>query len=154
MPIVAVNIIKVLFVIALYGFLFYVARSMRGHVAGPPLDSSPTPTPPSAQPQPPVEKSRSTGDRSIVLVDADGTTTTHAVRGVVVVGRGASSDVQIDDEFASERHAQFALEATTITVEDLGSTNGTTIDGVRIEGRVEVAPGTAVIVGRTRVVVT
>jgi len=154
MPIVVVNIIKVLFVIALYGFLFYVARSMRGHVAGPPLDSSPNPAPPAAQhPQPPVEKSHPTGDRSIVLVDADGTTT-HAVRGVVVVGRGASSDVQIDDEFASERHAQFALEGTTITVEDLGSTNGTTIDGVRIEGRVEVAPGTAVIVGRTRVVVT
>jgi len=154
MPIVAVNIIKVLFVIALYGFLFYVARSMRGHVAGPPLDSSPNPAPPDAQhPQPPVEKSHPTGDRSIALVAADGTTTTHAVRGVVVVGRGASSDVQIDDEFASERHAQFALEGTTITVEDLGSTNGTTIDGVRIEGRVEVAPGTAVIVGRTRVMV-
>ena len=155
MPIIAVNIIKVLFVIALYGFLFYVARSMRGHVAGPPLDSSPNPAPPAAQhPQPPVEKSHPTGDRSIVLVDADGTTTTHPIRGVVVVGRGASSDVQIDDEFASERHAQFALEGTTITVEDLGSTNGTTIDGIRIEGRVEVASGTAVIVGRTRVVVT
>jgi hypothetical protein len=155
MPIVAVNIIKVLFVIALFGFLFYVARSMRGHIAGPPIDATPAPATPSTRdPQPPAAASLSPGERSLVFVDAAGETTNHPIRGVVVVGRGDSADIRIDDEFASERHAQFALEGTTITVEDLGSTNGTTIDGVRIEGRVEVAPGTAVILGRTRVVIS
>ena len=89
-----------------------------------------------------------------VLVDAGGSTTSHPMRGAVVVGRGASADIQIDDDFASEQHAKFVLEGSSITVEDLDSTNGTTIDGVLIEGRVEVVPGTAVILGRTRVVIT
>jgi pSer/pThr/pTyr-binding forkhead associated (FHA) protein len=155
MPIVAVNIIKVAFVVALYGFLFYVARSMRGHVAGPPLDAAPSPAQSAAQPpRSPAATPDASGERSIDLVDASGSTTSHPMRGAVVVGRGASADIQIDDDFASEQHARFVLEGSSITVEDLDSTNGTTIDGVLIEGRVEVVPGTAVILGRTRVVIT
>ena len=155
MPIVAVNVIKVLFVAALYAFLFYVARSMRGHVLGPPVDTDTSPatasgpqrratddTPPSAP-----------ENRSIVVFDGEGAPTTHRVHDTVVLGRGDAADIQLDDEYSSERHASFTVIGNTIIVQDLGSTNGTAIDGRRIEGRVEVAPGTIVMVGHTKVVI-
>ena len=93
MPIVAVNIIKVLFVIALFGFLFYVARSMRGHIAGPPIDATPAPATPSTRdPQPPAAASLSPGERSLVFVDAAGETRPKqdrlAVFGALWAGQG------------------------------------------------------------------
>ncbi len=152
MPIIAVNVIKVLFVVALYLFLFYVARSMRGYVAGPPLDAGTVPSPQSVR-QPPAAASPPRS-RSILIFDDDGQSTDHAITRPMVVGRGEAADIRIDDEFASERHASFAVEGGTVVVEDLGSTNGTTIDGRPVTGRTEVTSGTVVIVGRTRVVVT
>lgn len=152
MPIIAVNVIKVLFVAALYLFLFYVARSMRGHVAGPPLDTGAAPSPQSAR-QPPVA-APPLRSRSILIFDDDGQSTNHPITGTVVVGRGESADIRLDDEFASERHASFAVVGGAVVVEDLGSTNGTTVDGRPLTGRIEVTSGTVVMVGRTRVVVT
>lgn len=152
MPIVAVNVIKVLFVAALYLFLFYVARSMRGHVAGPPVDTSAAPDPQTVR-RPPaaIPPARS---RSISIFADDGRSTNHPIIGTVVVGRGESADIQLDDEFASERHASFTVVEGVVVVEDLGSTNGTTIDGRPVTERTEVTSGTSVIVGRTKVVVT
>jgi hypothetical protein len=152
MPVVAVNVIKVLFVVALYLFLFYVARSMRGNVTGPPLDPSAVPSPQSVR-QPP-DAAPPPRSRSILIFDDDGPSTDHEITRPVVVGRGEAADIRIDDEFASERHASFAVEGGSVVVKDLGSTNGTTIDGRPVTGSTEVTSGTVVIVGRTRVVVT
>jgi len=153
MPIVAINVIKVLFVVALYLFLFYVARSMRGHVGGPPLDAGAAVPNPKSVRQPPAA-APPPRSRSLLVFDDDGQSTSHSITGTVVVGRGESADIRIDDEFASERHASFAADGGAVVVEDLGSTNGTTIDGHPVTGRTEVTSGTVVIVGRTRVVVT
>ena len=147
MPIVAVNVIKVLFVVAIYGFLFYVARSMRGHVAGPPADV--VASPPSAQ----RSASASRVNRSLAIEAGDGAITRYPLIKTVVIGRGAAADIQIDDDFASERHASFRIDRGMISVEDLGSTNGITVNGERINGRVELALGTTLIVGRTKVVI-
>ncbi len=150
MPVLAVNVIKVLFVVALYGFLFYVARSMRGYVTGPPVETDARPqtaTPPRGRS---IDGSRPP-DRSIVVFDEAGKGTEHSLRTTLVLGRGRSADVLLDDEYTSDRHASFTVVGNTVVVQDLGSTNGTTIDGQPIEGRVEVATGTAVIVGRSKV---
>ena len=152
MPVLAVNVIKVLFVVALYAFLFYVARSMRGYVTGPPVETD-------ARTQAATPQSRRSDDgsrppdRSIVVFDEAGRRTEHPVRTTLVLGRGDSADVRLDDEYTSDRHASFTVVGNTIVVQDLGSTNGTTIDGQPIDGQVEVATGTAVIVGRTKVMV-
>lgn len=154
MPVIAVNIIKVLFAITLYGFLFYVARAMRGHVAGPPVDPNPTPAPAShrrtrSDDSPPPAPRRAT----LEITVPSGASQTVPVGRRVVLGRGAGADVTIDDEYSSDRHAAFELEGDTVWVEDLGSTNGTRIGETRIRERTLVAPGTEVLVGRTRVVV-
>jgi DNA-binding NtrC family response regulator len=65
----------------------------------------------------------------------------------VVVGRQPPSDLVIADKALSSRHARFTLVAADeVTVEDLGSTNGTRVGGRRVE-RATVKPGEEVMLG-------
>jgi transcriptional regulator with GAF, ATPase, and Fis domain len=66
----------------------------------------------------------------------------------VVVGRGSECDVQVDDSSISRRHARLVV-ADTITLEDLGSTNGTRVQGTRLErgDRAELSLGTVFELG-------
>lgn len=155
MPIIAVNIIKVLFVLCLYGFLFYVARAMRGHVAGPPTESSPTPAPPSRRRIPGDEAPPPAPRRASLEIESGAGVPPRVVEltGRVILGRGSGADVRLEDEFSSDRHAAFEPNGDTVWVEDLGSTNGTRIGGSVITERTMVPPGTEVLVGQTRVVV-
>jgi pSer/pThr/pTyr-binding forkhead associated (FHA) protein len=59
----------------------------------------------------------------------------------VVVGRGHASDFVIGDSTVSRRHAAIHREGYAWFVEDLGSTNGTRVNGRRVEGRAVIAPG-------------
>lgn len=52
---------------------------------------------------------------------------------VVTVGRAPSCEVVVDDDSVSDRHARLAYEAGSWTVTDLGSTNGTAVEGKRVE---------------------
>jgi pSer/pThr/pTyr-binding forkhead associated (FHA) protein len=64
-----------------------------------------------------------------LLVESSGRE--HALRpGLNVIGR--EGDVLIADGKASRRHAQITNENGTLTLEDLGSTNGTKVDGTRL----------------------
>lgn len=64
------------------------------------------------------------------LVDATGRE--HPIRpGTTVIGR--EGDIQLLDGRISRRHAQIVSQDGVLTLEDLGSTNGTTVDGVRLE---------------------
>ncbi len=144
MPFVVVNIVKVLFVVALWAFLVYIARSMRGQVAGPPVSSVPSArasaeTAPAALPAIHIELE--SGETKEFRLDRD-----------VVIGRGEGCDIVVDDEFASDRHAAVSIEGATVWLEDLGSTNGTAVAGTRISGRVQLEPGTTITVGRTKMV--
>jgi FHA domain-containing protein len=68
----------------------------------------------------------------------------------LTVGRGGQNDVAIDgDEFASARHVRFEPRRDGVWVQDLGSTNGTYVNGVRIDGARRLAPGDVVRVGET-----
>jgi len=68
----------------------------------------------------------------------------------VTVGRGGQNDVAIDgDEFASARHVRFEPRRDGVWVYDLGSTNGTYVNGVRIADARKLVPGDIVRVGET-----
>jgi FHA domain len=68
----------------------------------------------------------------------------------LTVGRAGQNDVAIDgDEFASARHVRFEPRRDGVWVEDLGSTNGTFVNGVRIVEARRLAPGDVVRVGET-----
>jgi hypothetical protein len=66
------------------------------------------------------------------------------------VGRGDANDIQLDgDEFASTKHARIEPRRDGVWVEDIGSTNGTYINGVRLDRPRRLAPGDVLRVGGT-----
>jgi hypothetical protein len=70
------------------------------------------------------------------------------VTGELVIGR-ENADLTIDDAQVSRRHVAVRLEGGQLEVEDLGSANGTFVNGSRIEGPVKVGGGAKIRVGRT-----
>jgi len=73
---------------------------------------------------------------------------------VTVIGRGAEADVVVDDAGVSRRHAEVHTDGSRVRVVDLGSTNGTFVDGERVGPQgAPLADGSRITVGRTRVVV-
>jgi hypothetical protein len=68
----------------------------------------------------------------------------------LTIGRGPQNDVPLEsDEFASARHVRIEPRRDGVWVQDLGSTNGTYVNGVRIEGPRRLDPGDIVRVGET-----
>jgi len=81
--------------------------------------------------------------------------TTLELDRALVLGRDGDCDLVLDDDKASRRHATVTPGAEgTIEVEDLGSTNGTYVDGQRISGRATLRPGGTLTIGDTALVVT
>ena len=59
----------------------------------------------------------------------------------VVIGRRHDSDFVIGDATVSRRHAALHRKGYSWIVEDLGSRNGTRVNGRRVVGRAVIAPG-------------
>lgn len=75
-----------------------------------------------------------------------------AVAAEVVIGR-EGTDVAISDPELSRRHVVVRPAAGGVVVEDLGSTNGTFVEGRRITGPVTLAADDTFVVGKTEIVV-
>lgn len=68
----------------------------------------------------------------------------------LTVGRGSNNDVPIEaDEYASSRHARFEPRRDGVWIEDIGSTNGTFVNGIRLTRERRLTPGDVVRVGET-----
>jgi hypothetical protein len=67
-----------------------------------------------------------------------------------VLGRSRDADVQIEDPNVSRRHAEVVQEGSAWWVVDLGSTNGTEVDGKRVQ-RARLEEGTSFTIGETTV---
>jgi len=70
----------------------------------------------------------------------------------IVIGR-EDTDLTIDDVELSRRHAVVRRHASRLQVEDLGSTNGTYVDGTRIEEPTILGGGAEIQLGTTKLVV-
>ena len=71
-----------------------------------------------------------------------------ALRASNAIGRDAGNDIALPDEAASARHAKLEVEDGEWWIEDLGSTNGTLVNGVRINRREKLRPGDEIAIGR------
>ena len=69
-----------------------------------------------------------------------------------VLGRGQEADIVLDDPGVSRQHVEVRVEGSGVTARDLGSTNGTFVDGERVRSGA-LAEGSRITVGRTRIVV-
>ncbi len=112
-------------------------------------------------PSPRQERSDNAISRVSVFLEIGGTQHPLIPPGIVV-GRGSTADLRIDDAGVSRRHVDFRVQtnppgappgsspATVIAV-DLGSTNGTTVDGRRVQ-HAALTDGSVVQIGSTRIV--
>ena len=68
----------------------------------------------------------------------------------ISIGRGGPNDVRLDkDEFASARHARVEPRRDGVWIEDVGSTNGTFVNGIRLTRERRLTPGDVVRIGET-----
>ena len=66
-----------------------------------------------------------------------------------IAGRDAECSLVIDAATVSRRHARIKVQSGITTIEDLGSTNGTHVDGVRISSITQVNAGSKIALGST-----
>lgn len=69
------------------------------------------------------------------------------VNGPVIVGRAPGADIVIAASYVSGRHARISRLAENLIVEDLGSTNGTTVNGTRVHGATQLEDGDTIGIG-------
>ncbi|MBV8602370.1 MAG: FHA domain-containing protein, partial [Candidatus Eremiobacteraeota bacterium] len=83
--------------------------------------------------------------------EAAASRTVRAARGVLI-GRSPSAAVRLADPTVSRLHARIERRGGTIYVEDLGSRNGTLLNGKPIAHEAPLSPGDAVRIGSTEIV--
>lgn len=67
----------------------------------------------------------------------------------ILIGRAASSDLMINDEFASSMHAKLVLVGEDWVLQDLNSTNGTFLDGKKVTTPATIRAGMNIRIGTT-----
>jgi pSer/pThr/pTyr-binding forkhead associated (FHA) protein len=65
----------------------------------------------------------------------------------ISIGRETTNTIVINDAQVSRRHARMELRGSTYVIQDLGSTNGTFVNGIRISGMQVLTPGDLVTFG-------
>ncbi len=71
-------------------------------------------------------------------------------RNPLIIGRASSNEIPIADERSSRRHAEIFFEHGEWKVRDLGSRNGTFVDGQKLEESKTLTPGNQITVGSCR----
>ncbi len=107
---VVLLIARLLFVALLYLFLFAIMRTGIGMVKG-------------------ARKKDRTWNLSVERGPKELRGVSIAVHGPIIVGRSPGADIVIGAGYVSGRHARFSLMGQNLFVEDLGSTNGTAVNG-------------------------
>jgi hypothetical protein len=64
-----------------------------------------------------------------------------------LLGRGDSADIRLEDTFASSAHARLTPQGEVIVLEDLGSTNGTYLNGEPLRGPQPLHVGDSIRIG-------
>jgi serine protease Do len=147
----------------LMGLVLLLMRGRRATAAAPPAGAPagyaqpPAPPPPQPQPQqqawagaptPPAVATAGGPTRAFVVRDGPLAGTRIDVDRDRIVGR-ESDDVILADPEASRRHAMFRPGDGGIEVHDLGSRNGTVVNGTRIQTPVLLSDGDVVTIGKT-----
>jgi hypothetical protein len=73
------------------------------------------------------------------------------VKSRTVVGRGSDADITVDDTGTSRKHVEILWDGQHAAARDLGSTNGSTLDG-RPFTRANLEPDSVIQIGRTNIV--
>jgi len=141
-------ILKGAFLVLLYLFILMVARTATKDLSGAAQESIVLGPAEAAE-----LRAQASGRKArFVVLAGPGlkTGSTLELAGPTVAGRDAASGLVLDgDDFASSRHASIEPAADGVWVVDLGSTNGTFVNGSRIEARTRLEQGDVLRIGQT-----
>jgi pSer/pThr/pTyr-binding forkhead associated (FHA) protein len=87
-----------------------------------------------------------------LVVDDGATITTRRLGRRILVGRAPSADVRIDDPRVSRLHARIEMREDGVYVEDLGSRNGTLVDGTPVVSSRQLAHGAELTIGTASII--
>lgn len=125
------TLLRLIFLALLFIFVWQVSRSMSRHVG------SITPSQKRTKNEIVFVRSESQAGQSYVIKDA------------LTLGRSPDADVLLDDPYASEFHLRLVSEDDRLTLHDLGSTNGTYLNGRRVTNPVVLRKSDSLQVGKT-----
>ena len=156
MPSPALRFLEYVFLALLYLFLLRVVRAVWVELREPrlvPMTPSPTAgtSPPAPAPSAPSGGRGRSSPRTLVLIEPDQDRgTSFPLDGELTIGRAPGCAVALpSDTFVSQVHARVFRRGADFWVEDLGSTNGTLVNGRRVSGAVPVRRGDRLQVGRS-----
>lgn len=123
---------RLLLLALLYLFLFAAVKTGIGLVAG--------------------QRKKGVGAWTVTVVQGPSALmgVTVSVNGPVVVGRSPGADIVIGDDFVSGKHARISPAGDGAVLEDLGSTNGTILNGSPVTNPMQLRPGDAIDIGTLR----
>ena len=162
----ALLLVRIAFLVVLWIFIFSIISVIRADLFGqkvvsraaeanaPMVVSSPTLLAPAAESKSVLAQGSGTAAGTVatkLLVTAGPRVGFSLVldRREITIGRSESSDLVINDEFASTQHAKLVLINNDWLIQDLNSTNGTFLDGERIGTPAVVKLKSQVRIGKT-----
>ena len=131
MPDVILALLRIIFLGLVYLFVWQVARAIGSH-----LGIS-------------VRRRRKEGSRVLFVRSENQQGQEFEVGDVVVMGRSHETDVVLDDPYASDFHLRLVSQESGMMLHDLGSTNGTYVNGRRASAPTELKRGDTIQVGKT-----
>lgn len=131
MPDLILALLRIIFLGLVYLFVWQVARAIGSH-----LGIS-------------LRRRRKEGSKVVVVRSESQQGLELEVRDVTVLGRSAEADVLLDDPYASEFHMRLVASENGLVLHDLGSTNGTYVNGRRITAPTTMRRGDTIQVGKT-----
>jgi len=141
-------ILKILFLVLLYLFIWRIVRTVARDVRLPQESFVLAPQQAAAAGLGPRARTGVLVVLSSPALKVDSERTLDSVP--VTIGRSTDNDMALgDDEFASARHARVEPRRDGVWVEDIGSTNGTFVNGIKVERPRKLAPGDIIRVGET-----
>jgi len=150
---IALTVIKVLFLALLWLFIFSAVSVIRSDLFGKAVPAPDQPGPQELEtPPPPPRWTRRPRGAPRVLTIAQGAQagdSAELAAGVVLIGRSADCQLILDDDYVSTRHARVVTGETGLYIEDLGSTNGTYVNGARITAPTALSLSDSIRIGKT-----
>jgi FHA domain len=144
------TVLKFCFLALLYLFLYRVVRLTLKELRAPALTAEPAAAPAAAPPRRERRPEPRGALRLRVLEPAARKGETYTIDREVTVGRGGGCALVLnDDTYVSQLHARLFQQNGEGYVEDLGSTNGTYVNGKQINGVTRLKRGDQVQFGQT-----
>lgn len=152
MPVPVLTLVKLALLAGLYLFLFRAVRTVALDLYGGSRKAKNLPPRPAqANPEQP-KRSHRKAPRELVVHPPNGRPQTVPLKsGRVTLGRAEEADVVVEDVYVSDQHAEVTPDDGGWAVRDLGSTNGTFLNGAKVTQLTQISAGDQIRLGKTRV---